>query len=174
MREHSNSCTKQPLKDNKMTLIYSVYHGHQQTCQQTTTSFFLNHHHPQHPPTMPTHRRHTTATTNHQQPPGHTSTPSERCRNTTSAAGRLMGGDDDDMARQRTSDSDSCVNTPLPPLSLLTGKPGATSLTVTWQPNTKAGHGRLPPPPPCNNCLHTKMTACVQKQHAQMTTTTQV
>jgi len=26
-----------------------------------------------------------------------------------------------------------CVNTPLPPLSLLTGKPGATSLTATWQ-----------------------------------------
>jgi len=27
MREHSNSCTKWPLKDNKMTSIYSVYHG---------------------------------------------------------------------------------------------------------------------------------------------------
>jgi len=59
MREHSNTCTKQPLKDNKMTLIYSVYHanadaqfGCQQTHQQTTTSFFLNHHHhhPRHPP----------------------------------------------------------------------------------------------------------------------------
>jgi len=67
MREHSNSCTKRPLKDNKMTLIYSVYHGHHPNRasafadawfghQQTTTSFFLNHHHhhPRCPPIVAT------------------------------------------------------------------------------------------------------------------------
>jgi len=70
MREHSNSCTKQPLKDNKMTSIYSVYHdhrpnrasanadaqfGHQQTHQQTTTSFLNHHyHHPRCPPIVAT------------------------------------------------------------------------------------------------------------------------
>jgi len=40
MREHSNSSTKQPLKDNNMTLIYSVYHGvnKQQPSSSLTTT----------------------------------------------------------------------------------------------------------------------------------------
>jgi len=85
MREHPNSCTKQPLKDNKMTSIYSVYHGHrpnrasanadarfgcQQTCQQTTTSFLNHHHHhPQRPPMTPTHDTHPSSPHHCHHPP---------------------------------------------------------------------------------------------------------
>ena len=63
-----------------------------------------------------------------------------------------------------TTTTSRCVNTPLPPLSLLTGKPGATLLTATWQRNTKTSHSRPPPPPPRDNCPRTKTTAHVQKQ----------
>ena len=99
MREHSNSCTKRPLKDNNMTLIYAVYHGHhpnwasafadarfghQQTCQQTTTFFFLNHHHHHNPqcppivttsPSLPTTNNHLDMPLHH---PNNTETPRQQ------------------------------------------------------------------------------------------------
>jgi len=71
MREHSNTCTKRPLKDNKMTLIYSVCHGLPPKssigiCQcliwastnMSTNNNLLLPQPPPPPPTMPTHNAH--------------------------------------------------------------------------------------------------------------------
>ena len=124
--------------------------NHQDQQPQTTNPCRPPHH------VVPQHNKHHTATPHHQvnecQPDG--------CNTMTTT--------------WHINPPQVCKHT-LPPLSLLTGKPGATSLTVMWQPNTKTSHGRWPPPPPRNNCPHMEttcpqmtMTAQVQKQNQMM------